>query len=78
MATREQAIQAVREYTGDPTLKLKTWPDPKVPGCWALQDEEGNGYLISGNVRGVPTMGDVEEVEFETWPPKSGPLNFFI
>ena len=75
MATRRQAIDAVRDYTGDLKLKLKTYPDPKVPGTWALQDKEGNGYLVNGP---NPTAEDVEWVEFETWPPVSGDLRFFI
>lgn len=75
MATKAQAIAAVRDYTGDPQLQLKTYPDPTVPGCWALQDAEGNGYLLQAN---DPATADwVEEVEWETWPPKPGALRFF-
>ena len=76
MATRYSAVEAVREYTGNPDLELETYLDPKVPGCVALRDKEGNGYLIAAN---VPACADnVEEVEFESWPPKSGEPRFFI
>lgn len=75
MATKAQAIQAVRDYTENPSLQLRTFPDPKVRGAWALQDAEGNGYLLQAN--DPPDADHVEEVEYDTWPPKPGALRFF-
>ena len=78
MNTRAQAVAAVRDYTGNPDLELQTFADPKVPGAWALRDAEGNGYLVSAHAP-TPATGDhVEEAEWETWPPKPGPLRFFL
>ncbi len=78
MVSKAQAVAAVRDYTGDPTLALKAHADPKVDGCWALQDAEGNGYLIQGNLGHAPTGDDVEEVEYTSWPPRSGAPRFVL
>lgn len=69
-------------YVGDhgPVLAtdLKVFRDPKVEGCYAVRaliDGDTVDFLFTrGN---FDDPDEVEEVEFETWPPVSGSPKFF-
>jgi hypothetical protein len=67
---------AVAEYTGCRVLELDVVLD-SVPGVFAVQSlvksQSGNAFVVQFLLRGVPLQnvcaGDLEEVEFTSWPP---------
>lgn len=74
------AHKAVEEYTGKKVKTIDVFQDPKVSGCIAIRV----------TVKGIPRKLDflkthndpinadnLEEAEFDQWPPKSGELKFF-
>jgi len=80
----------IEHYTGHKVRGLERYDDPRVAGCIALRctvlEGEPDGgtvlqFFISGNAPVLKTKEDVsvnlEEAEFETWPPRSGKLKFF-
>lgn len=83
MPTRQEALDSFRDYIGKPDQQFDLWPDPEVPGTWAgrKHGDKGEDGVIEGFLitHSAPLGANgVEEVEFESWPPKSGPLRFFI
>lgn len=81
MTRREQVLKAFRDYIGKPDQQFDLWADPKVPGTYAgrKKGDKGSDGVIEGFLITHSGIGedDVEEMEFESWPPKSGPLRFF-
>lgn len=81
---RQLIIKGIEEYTGKKVNKLKTYADPKVSGTYALRaDIEALGtidFLIVGHFveewTPVGISEQLEECEFEKWPPKSGEPQF--
>jgi hypothetical protein len=60
----------------DPNLKIRVFPDPQVEGTFAVRltrTERRKPYTLDL----LWNKGEYDEVEFETWPPKSGNLKFF-
>ena len=81
---RDLIIKGIEEYTGKTVEKLKTYRDPKVNGTYALKaimnDNKVLDFLICGGYVEEWTpeciSDNLEECEFESWPPKSGSLQF--
>ena len=76
----EKAVEELYKWyidkDDDPLLKIEVYPDPQVEGTYAVR--------LTRSYRGKPEVvellwnkGDYDEVDFETWPPKSGDLKFF-
>jgi hypothetical protein len=71
--------RAVAEYIGGSVLELDVVPDPGVKGVYAIQalvkPNDGNAFqvqfLLSGVSLKTVVAGDLEEVEFTSWPPTS-------
>lgn len=74
--------RAIADYSGVAPSSLSCYPDPKVPGTYAFRASFPDGTGLDFLVIGVPladvTGEDLEETDFETWPPVSGDLNFFV
>jgi hypothetical protein len=76
---------AVKLYTERDVLKVDVCADPVVSGTFALrammEDDEVIDFLVVGY---NPTMGSkavsqaLEECMFETFPPTSGKVKFFV
>lgn len=71
---------AIDQYTGMKVAALEVYPDPHVEGTYAARaqwsDENGDivtqDFLVKGVKRGGSIDPDsLEEVEFNSWPPKS-------
>lgn len=70
--------KAIEEYTGRKLTALKAFEDPKVDGTYAFRatftDDAQRGGLDFLTI-GVPldsiTSDDLEETEYNEWPPKS-------
>jgi hypothetical protein len=75
--------KAIADYTGREVVEVECVPDPKIAGTYAYRAT----LLADGPLRAVPeqlqfltvgvslhkvTYADLEEVEFESWPPESG------
>jgi len=80
--SKDQIIQVIKEYTGKEPTKVKTYKDPKVDGCVAFRasfkGEEDMDGLITGQYVDefdAQELADeqLEDCEFESWPPKPGP-----
>lgn len=72
--------RAITEYTGEAPASVQVHPDPKVEGSYAararFKDGDKVDFLVAA---GSPVSADgLEEVTFETWPPRSGNLKFFV
>ena len=71
--------KAIGMYSGKTILKIQIHPDPKVAGTYAIR-ADGMDFLIT-RFPSLKTYKDIidnlEDVEWETWPPKSGDLKFF-
>ena len=87
----EQLIKAgIQFYTGSVVKDIKVSADPKVPDSYAvrvhMQDGEQQDYVLCASWRGDGrrhiTLQDIadnlEEASFESWPPPSGNLRFFV
>jgi len=74
----DNAIEALKNYVDidNPNNIINIVPDPKVPGVFALQIYRGKYkfHLLWTN----DGCGDFDGVEFESWPPTTGDLQFFI
>jgi hypothetical protein len=76
---------AVKLYTERDVLKVDVCADPVVSGTFAIRatmdDDEVLDFLVVGY---NPTMGSgalfhmLEECTFETFPPTSGKVKFFV
>jgi len=69
--------RAVQQYTGTHINWVDVYPDPNVPGVFAVRAQQdwhhtGTETTIDFLIR-VPlqkvTAADLEECEFTTWPP---------
>ena len=69
--------KAVADYCGDQIDSVDVYPDPNVPGVFAVRatvNYHGGGlttfvdFLVRVPVQKV-TANDLEECEFTTWPP---------
>lgn len=74
--------KTVRDYTGIdiPKKDMDVFPDPKVPGTYAVRvrNFEGRGEDQCFLVYGTDVDTEIEEAEFTEWPPISGELKFFM
>jgi hypothetical protein len=79
------AAQTSYDYRADPAT-IEVVPDPRVTGTWAAQftDLKYREPVQLLFVTGGETGSDaevldrcLEEVEFDSWPPVSGNLQFF-
>lgn len=61
----------VHEYTGDEPVSVQWVPDPKVPYCTAVRATFAKNRLLDLIVYHHTAGNDVEEVEFQHWPPRS-------
>ena len=75
--------KGIESYTEGTIDKILVYPDPQVAGTYAIRTTIGkrvSDWLVC-NLPSDATVGVVvdylEECEFETWPPKSGDLQFF-
>lgn len=70
--------EIIEEYCGAKVKSIKTYDDPLVRSCQALQVKFENGetvhYLIQ-KFDGKYDIESLEEVEFDTWPPSSSKNN---
>jgi hypothetical protein len=71
---QQRLTEAVKNYLGTKNFKsMKTYPDPQVPGTYAIRAINKRGenvdFLYCG---GEPIEDNLEEVEYNSWPPKSG------
>jgi hypothetical protein len=58
------AEHALATYTGQSASQFDVVSDPMVRGVWAARDAQGNHYLIHANE-------EIEECQFQTWPPSA-------
>lgn len=59
----------------DPQNKVEVYPDPQVDGTFALRIfRASDDYTFDL----LWNKGGFDDIDFETWPPKSGKLNFFF
>lgn len=78
----EELLPAIEYYTGSKVDSLRTKIDPRVRGTVAIRAMiEGNvvdfllvGYTVKMTPEEIANM--LEEVEFSSWPPRSGELRF--
>jgi hypothetical protein len=71
----ESAIRELYKMYACDGDEVLTHPDPKVEGTVALRVMTGKRTIDLLLVRGT---AEFDEVEWETWPPKSGSLKFFV
>lgn len=72
--------RAIADYTGAQVLELEAVVDPVVAGAYGIQalvkSERSNPRIVQFVISGVPlrhvTDRDLQEVEFDSWPPRSG------
>lgn len=75
-------LPGVEKYLGNVVDDLQTKEDPRVPGTVAVRATvDGNSvdFIIVGYSEDMSpddVMNNLEEVEFSTWPPRSGELRF--
>ena len=66
--------KAIAEYTGTTPRQIEICPDPIVEGTYAVRawftNHEVDFLIVQVPLHKV-TADDLEETEFETWPPKS-------
>lgn len=74
--------RAIEAYTERTVKTLECCPDPQVPGTYAFQATMEDGDTLTFLTIGVPlqkvTADDLEEAEFESWPPVSGPSTSWV
>lgn len=83
-------VAGIESYTGKKVTDINVILDPKVSRTFAMRVTiEGHSYpldmlIVGGNMEtgiaeATPEViaENLEECEFETWPPKSGSLKFF-
>lgn len=74
-AIEELFVTYVQER--DPNLKVEVVPDPQVQGTFAVRLTRSGYRKKPETIDLLWNRGEYDEVEFETWPPKSGNLKFF-
>ena len=80
---KEKFTKAIEEYSGNKVEKIKFVQDPKVPGTYAIRttlDGEQQDWLIvhyKHEWTDKEAAEQLEEIEFDSWPPVSGGLKFF-
>lgn len=62
--TRMGVERHLARYTGRPAETFDVVGDPLITGVWAARDSQGNQYVVYAN-------DTIEEVTFDTWPPRS-------
>jgi len=70
----------MEEYTGHSYVKVEVIPDPQVDGTYAIKADDDQ-YLVTDLTDDMPieeAIGLISECEFESWPPVSGQLQFFL
>ena len=85
MASLNSVFKAsIESYSGDRVKTLKVYPDPQVMGTYAIRTSFETGEVQDGLICHYnpawsvdETAGNLEECEYESWPPKSGGLKFF-
>jgi hypothetical protein len=83
MSIDQRLKEVIEYYTGKKITKLSVVADPQVSDTYAMQCNFGKRictFLITRfNSRCTAEEGAdlLEEVEFESWPPCSGRLQFF-
>lgn len=71
----DQLRAVIEEYSGERVIELKIYHDKKCRGCVAMRavfasDGMEHDFIF---MAGVPrTVDELEECEFETWPPREG------
>lgn len=68
--------RAIETYTERKLTKLVAYEDPKVDGtyafrAWFLDEPKRLDFLTIGVALHAITGEDLEEVEFDQWPPRS-------
>src|SRR4051794_16246978 len=61
----------VQEYTGDDPESVRWVPDPKAGYCTAVRATFAKGRTLDLIVYHHTAGHDVDEVEFNSWPPRS-------
>ena len=73
----KESLKELESYVDykDPKNKVEVFPDPQVDGTFALRiyrAEDDYTFDLLWN------KGGFDELDFETWPPKSGKIKFFF
>jgi hypothetical protein len=73
----KKALKELEMYVDykDPQNKVEVYPDPQVEGSFAVRVFRSDDNLTFDLLW---FQGAFDELEFETWPPKSGKLKFFL
>lgn len=78
--------RGVELYTGETVEDIKRHWDPRVEGAFALRvvlkgQKTPIFFLVDAHAKKLATPEDVDselqDAEFESWPPKSGSHKFF-
>jgi len=77
--------KAIEQYSGHKVKTIKLYPDPQVEGTYAIrtkvEGEEGHLDWLICHYRSDWSIDkiehELEECEYESWPPVSGSLKFF-
>src|SRR4051794_32774439 len=69
--TEAKVSSMVREYTGDEPVSVRWISDPKMPSCTAVRATFDRQRVLDLIVYHHTAGDDIEEVEFNTWPPRS-------
>ena len=77
--------KAIEEYSGNKVKTIKIHRDPQVDGTYAIRtkfegEEENQDWLVCHyrSDWSIDKIGEeIEECEYESWPPASGGLKFF-
>jgi hypothetical protein len=85
MTLRSKFKAAIEEYSGNGVSSIKLHPDPQVPGTYAIrtkfegESEHCDWLLVKYNPAWTTSeiQMQLEECEFETWPPISDGLKLF-
>lgn len=83
MLIRQAFKKAIESYTGDTVTSLKIIEDPQVPGTYAIRSkfkkENQDWLVVHYNPQWTQKQleNNLEECEYETWPPVSSSLKFF-
>ena len=73
----DNALKELEDYVDwkNPENKVEVVPDPQVDGTYAVRvHRASDNYTFDL----LWNRGAFDEIDFETWPPKSGNLKFFF
>lgn len=79
---KEQCKKAIEDYTGVKVKEIEVVEDNKVEGCYAMKAVMCKRVCGKNTLYFLKTHSDpisyntIEDVEFTSWPPKSGSLKF--